>query len=94
MREKVQWKRMKKFPDPKQVGFDQSIRDAGPYLGLGLQLAATIVLLILAGSWLDGKFGSSPWFTLVLGLFGGFAGTYNLIKTVIELGKKQDAKKK
>jgi len=85
---------MKKSPDPNQAGYDKSFRDAGPYLGLGVQLAATIVILILAGSWLDGKFNTSPWFTLVLGLFGGFAGTYNLIKTVIEIGKKQDAAKK
>lgn len=34
-------------------GFAKSLRDVGPYLGLGLQLAATIVLMVLLGSWLD-----------------------------------------
>ncbi|MDP3149464.1 MAG: AtpZ/AtpI family protein [Ignavibacteria bacterium] len=85
---------MKKIVDQEITGVEKSFKDAGPYLGLGFQFAATIVLLILAGSWLDGRLNTSPWFTAVLGLFGGFAGTYNLIKTVIELGKKQDAAKK
>lgn len=85
---------MKKLSETDESSLNKSFKDAGPYLGLGVQLAATIVILILAGSWLDGKFNSSPWFTVVLGLFGGFAGTYNLIKTVIEIGKKQDASKK
>ena len=31
-------------------GFAKSLRDVGPYLGLGLQLAATIVLMVLLGS--------------------------------------------
>ncbi len=85
---------MKKILETNESSLNKSFKDAGPYLGLGVQLAATIVILILAGSWLDGKFNCSPWFTAILGLFGGFAGTYNLIKTVIEIGKKQDAEKK
>ncbi len=93
MKGEVQWKKMKKTVEPGN-GVEKSFKDAGPYLGLGFQFAATIVLLILAGSWLDVKLNTAPWFTVVLGLFGGFAGTYNLIKTVIELGKKQDVKKK
>ena len=31
---------------------------------LGFQVVITFVVLALAGSWLDGKFGSSPWGTL------------------------------
>ncbi len=85
---------MKKIAKPDGSGLEKSFKDAGPYLGLGVQFAATIVLSIFSGSWLDGKFTTSPWFTLGFGLFGGFAGTYNLIKTVLELGKKQDVKQK
>jgi len=85
---------MKKGIDKNGVELKNSFQQAGPYLGLGVQFAATLVLLIFLGSWLDGKFDSSPWFTVCLGLFGGFAGTYNLIKTTIDLGKKQDAEKK
>ncbi|MFA6598998.1 MAG: AtpZ/AtpI family protein [Ignavibacteriaceae bacterium] len=85
---------MKKIFNTDNGSLNKSFKDAGPYLGLGVQFAATIVILILAGSWLDGKFNCSPWFTAILGLFGGFAGTYNLIKTATEIGKKQDAAKK
>ena len=85
---------MKKIVEPGLNGVEKSFKDAGPYLGLGVQFAVTIVISIFSGSWLDEKFTTSPWFTLGFGLFGGFAGTYNLIKTVIELGKKQDAKEK
>lgn len=94
MKEKVRWRIMKKTSNTDDNSVNKSFKDAGPYLGLGVQFAATIVILILAGSWLDGKFNASPWFTVVLGLFGGFAGTYNLIRTVIQIGKKQDAEKK
>ncbi len=37
-------------------GIAKSLRDVGPYLGLGLQLAVTIVAMVLLGSWLDKKF--------------------------------------
>ncbi|MBK7228360.1 MAG: AtpZ/AtpI family protein [Ignavibacteriales bacterium] len=76
-------------------GFAKSLRDVGPYLGLGLQLAATIVLMVLLGSWLDKKFGLKYILTLILGLLGIGVGMYNLIKTVNDLEKrdKNDPKK-
>jgi F0F1-type ATP synthase assembly protein I len=71
-------------------GFAKSLRDAGPYLGLGLQLAATIVVLVLLGSWLDKKFNLNYILTLVFGLIGIGLGMYNLIKTVNDLEKRND----
>lgn len=67
-----------------------SVRGAGPYLGLGTQLAITMVAMFFAGYWLDKKFDTTPVFVIVFSLFGGFAAIYNFIKTVIELGKKKD----
>lgn len=61
----------------------------GPYLGLGTQLAATIVLMFFLGYWLDTKFETKPIFIIALTFFGGFAGIYNFIKTVISLGEKK-----
>lgn len=76
-------------------GFAKSLRDVGPYLGLGLQLAATIVLMVLLGSWLDKKFNLNYILTLILGLFGIGVGMYNLIKTVNDLEKRdKDESKK
>mgnify|MGYP003551445397 CR=1 FL=1 len=69
-------------------GIAKSLRDVGPYLGLGLQLAITIVAMVLLGSWLDKKFNLNYILTLVMGLFGTGIGLYNLIKTVTDLEKR------
>ncbi len=69
--------------------YTEIYKQVGPYLGLGVQLAASIVLMLLLGHWLDGKFNSYPVLTILGGFLGGFAGMYNVIKTVLELNKKQ-----
>jgi F0F1-type ATP synthase assembly protein I len=73
-------------------GIAKSLRDVGPYLGLGLQLAITIVAMVLLGSWLDKKFNLNYTLTLVMGLFGTGIGLYNLIKTVTDLEKRNKSK--
>ncbi len=69
-------------------GIAKSLRDVGPYLGLGLQLAAIVIAMVLLGSWLDKKFNLNYILTLVFGLVGTAAGIYNLIKTVNDLERK------
>ena len=69
-------------------GIAKSLRDVGPYLGLGLQLAATIVVFVLVGSWLDQKCSQKYIFTLIAGLLGIGIGLYNLIKTLAYLEKR------
>jgi len=69
-------------------GIAKSLRDVGPYLGLGLQLAVTIVVSVFIGSWLDKKFSQSFIFTLIAGVFGIAIGLYNLIRTVTYLEKR------
>ena len=50
------------------------------YAGLGIQLAATILICVLAGRWLDQRLGNSGIVTVVVVLLG-FAGTlYSLIR--------------
>jgi F0F1-type ATP synthase assembly protein I len=70
----------------------KTYRDVGPYIGLGTQLAATIVLMFFLGKWLDEKFELSPLFTISFSFFGGFAGIYNFIKTVLNINKKGNEK--
>ncbi len=77
----------------KDAGFANTLRDVGPYLGLGLQLAITIVVMVLIGDWIDKKFGFHYIFTLIFGFVGIGAGLYNLIKTVSDLEKKNKDKK-
>jgi F0F1-type ATP synthase assembly protein I len=67
----------------------KAYQQAGPYLGLGFQLAATIVLMLYIGLWLDKKFDLYPILTITFSFFGGFAGIYNMIKTTLNLNKKK-----
>ncbi len=78
--------------EEKDNSLTKTYRDVGPYLGLGTQLAATMVLMYFLGDWLDKKFDLTPTFTIGFSLFGGFAGIYNFIKTVLNLNKKNNEK--
>lgn len=59
------------------------------YAGLGVQLAASIVVFVFAGQWLDRRLGTAGIFTIA-GAFVGFGGTmYSLIR---QLSKKDESK--
>ena len=52
------------------------------YAGLGIQLAISLVVFVLAGQWLDQKLGTGGVVT-VLAAFLGFGGTmYSLIRAL------------
>ena len=56
--------------------------NAWKYAHLGMQLGLTFLAFFGIGFWLDGRYSTSPWFTLG-GTFVGFAaGMYYLIRTV------------
>ncbi len=63
--------------------------DISPILGIGAQLAATMVLMVFLGNWLDEKFGKQPLFVIICSAIGLSAGIYNLIRTVKEYEKKK-----
>lgn len=67
----------------------KTMKDVGPYLGLGTQLAATIVIMFFAGKWLDEQLGIFPLLTILLSFLGGFAGIYNFIRTVLLLNERK-----
>ena len=52
-----------------------STSDYGRYAALGIQLAATPLLLGALGHWLDKKLATEPWLLLV-GIFVGAAGGF------------------
>lgn len=62
-------------------GWTRAVQDAGPYLGLGIGLAVTVLLCLGAGYWLDGKLSTEPLFFLLGGLFGMAAAGYHFYKT-------------
>jgi F0F1-type ATP synthase assembly protein I len=51
-------------------GWTGALRDVGPYLGLGTTLAASVLLGLGAGYWLDSKLGTRPAFFLVGAVLG------------------------
>lgn len=52
------------------------------FAGLGVQMAASILVFVFLGLWLDGKAGTEPLFT-ILGAFIGFGGTmWTLIRAL------------
>lgn len=50
------------------------------YSGMAVQMAVTILVSALLGQWLDGYFATGNILTIVLTLFGVFAGMYVALK--------------
>ena len=71
------------------TSFARTYRDVAPYLGLGIQLAATIVVCFFLGRWLDQVLNTTPWLMILGAFLGAGGGLYSFLKTVIELGKKE-----
>ena len=61
-----------------------------PYLNLGFQLTLTVLMGVGIGWWLDNKFNTKPILILVFSLVFIAAGMYNFIRTVSELGNREE----
>ncbi|GAB5408686.1 MAG: hypothetical protein BalsKO_10510 [Balneolaceae bacterium] len=59
------------------------------YLGLGVEIAATLIIPIFIGYALDAYFNISPWGLL----FGAFIGIIIFFFSVFRIAKKMDNKK-
>ena len=69
-------------------GWSRAIQDSGPYLGMGAALAATLLLAVGGGYWIDKRFGTSPAFVLAGAAFGLLAVFYHLYKAYKMTGGK------
>jgi ATP synthase protein I len=56
----------------------RAVKDLAYYSSLGLQVALSIFIGLFFGLWLDEKWGTQPWFTLVFLAFGIAAGFKNI----------------
>jgi ATP synthase protein I len=83
-----------KTPSTGPASFARTYRDVAPYLGLGIQLAATIVVCFFLGRWLDQVLNTTPWLMILGAFLGAGGGLYGFLKTVIELGKKEKEKQR
>lgn len=54
------------------------------YLSLGTQLAVTVIAMTFLGIWLDKKFNTNPWLTIICSFLGITAGLYNFIKSALK----------
>jgi F0F1-type ATP synthase assembly protein I len=75
--------------DPRDAtGLGRVYRQVAPYMGIGIEFTAAILLCLWAGWWVDGRFGTGPAFTLIGAFLGMSAGFYNLYRAVVGLGRK------
>jgi ATP synthase protein I len=72
-------------------GWQRSVREAGPYLGLGMQLALTMAFFTIGGYLLDGWLETTPWLTIAGALLGMVAVFVHLIRISRTLNRKDDA---
>ena len=56
----------------------REIRELAYYGSIGLSVAFSIVIGLAIGVWLDGKFNTNPWLTLIFIGFGIAAGYRNI----------------
>jgi len=70
----------------------EAYRKAGPYLGLGVEFTAAILLCFFAGRWLDHRLGTTPWLSLGGAFLGMAAGFYNLIRAAMRLQNRRGPK--
>jgi F0F1-type ATP synthase assembly protein I len=65
-------------------------KDFGPFLSMGIQLAAAVVIFFFVGYWLDGKLKTYPWLSITGALLGSVGGMVKFIREAQVLGKKAD----
>lgn len=66
----------------------EGMREAGPYIGLGFQLFAAILLFTGGGYWLDTQLGTLPGLTLV----GAAASFAMILYLVLRIARDADAR--
>lgn len=76
-------KRKELFP-----GLGQAYREVAPYLTLGFQLAAAVIVFFLIGWWFDSRYGTSPMFQLVGTVIGAVGGMIKFFRSISILVKQ------
>jgi F0F1-type ATP synthase assembly protein I len=60
----------------------RALREAAPYLGIGVTLAATMGLFVGVGYWADKRLGSEPTGLIAGGVLGIAVALYQFFRTV------------
>lgn len=63
----------------------QSLNAIARYSGMAFQIAASVIICLFLGKWLDSKFPMKfPLFTTVLTILGVFLGVYFVIRDLLK----------
>ena len=68
----------------------KALGEAGPYLGLGLQIALTMAFYVGLGLGLDSLLNTLPWLTIAGALLGLATVLYYVAHVAEELGKQNE----
>lgn len=66
---------------------------AAEVLGSGIQFAASILVFLFAGRWLDARLGTEPWLLLIGVFVGAGAGFYALYRQLVIRPRERQQKK-
>jgi ATP synthase protein I len=70
--------------DPREPEWKRtSASQAGEVMGVGLQFAASILVFLFLGRWLDGRLGTTPWLLILGVLLGAGAGFFSMYRTLV-----------
>jgi F0F1-type ATP synthase assembly protein I len=58
------------------------------FAGMGMQFAATILVFVFAGVWLDKKLGTSPWLVIACVFAGGALGFYSMYRKATDAQRR------
>ena len=78
-------------PTTASVGdaYGDGMREAGPYLGLGLQIGGSMALFVGAGVLADRFFGTEPWGVLI----GAALGMIGILALVVRVANEANKKR-
>lgn len=59
------------------------VHSGAEFAGIGIQFAASIILFLFVGQWLDRKLGTSPWLLMVGVFLGAGASFYSMYRKLM-----------
>jgi len=68
-------------------------RDRGhgaEFAGLGLQFAASIVVFLYVGQWLDRRLGTDPWLMMIGVFMGAGASFYSMYRKLMAIQERDE----
>jgi F0F1-type ATP synthase assembly protein I len=72
----------------------ETYRKIGPYLNIGTVWAVSVLFFTWIGWYLDKKWMTQPWLTVLGAFIGIITGFYHFLKTVLDDKSKNESEKK